>query len=261
MKSYKVIKSVDYTVYPIYKEIVKINDSIKDTIAGYVQIIVSAIACVAFEKTIISTSILECIRKAFPQSVFVSVTKQENASLVISVLLALLVLIILKAFRFLRIRWSNNKNTKAKRDIIVRDFYHIAIPQLVEIKGMIEKSDLMKSQQIEGKKRLLLLLQAFYEIMELNTLLQNMKVIERKNGEKRESSTILLSRIGERTYITFCQEMLYCLVDLYNKLKEETNTEIELDHIKTIINEGGIFSEIDEVEDDLNEYMEKLGLS
>lgn len=78
-------------------------------------------------------------------------------------IIALLFYAIVCAVHWVAVRYSSNKNTVEKQNNIVDEFYAIAIPQLIEVKSILEQVD--EDNSNDDRKKLLLLLQAKHEIV------------------------------------------------------------------------------------------------
>ena len=139
MKLFKLIKSIDYVSYPAYKELVKISDAVCNSVATFRDMLVSTIVGILFDKTPLSECILTCLSNKFPGGTIENIAKYENSPLILSIIIAVAFFGLFKLVYFIKTRWGSNKNTKKKRDILVHEFYNVAIPQLIEVKSIIEQ--------------------------------------------------------------------------------------------------------------------------
>ena len=259
MKLFKLIKSIDYVTYPSYRELVKIRNAVSNSLASFRNILISSMIGVLFEVAPISDYIVTKFMNNHPVGCCKARSDYENTSLLISIVVALIAYLIISLVRSVCIRFRSNKDTKSKRDTLVYEFYKIAIPQLIEVKSILEQMD-EKPSRYERKKKLLLL-QAKHEICDLYRLVSEMRVIERKKmGLLTQESKVLHDRIGKSTYSIFLEEMLETMYDIYSKLSGYNVSKIqdEIEEIKANINEMGIFNEIDDNNERLREIRKNI---
>ena len=183
----------------------------------------------------------------------------ENTPIFISIIAARIIYGVINLAKAIRIRWGSNKNTKTKRDILVYEFYNVAIPQLVEVKSILEQID--ENQSIDERKKVLLLLQAKHEICNLYEMLSEMRIIEReKSGCPTIHSNILSDRISPSAYNTFLEEMLANFSSIYRDLSvycdKSLVREEELDDIRACINKTGVFDQVDSIHNALEDCKE-----
>lgn len=258
MKFYKLIKSIDYVNYPSYKELVKISDSVSNSVIAFRDMLISIAVGVLFEVAPLSTCILSCLAEKFPNKVMKAITEYKNSSAILSIIIATIVFLIFRFVRFVILRWGSNKNTKQKRDLLVHEFYRVSIPQLIEIKSIIEQ--MREEPSGEDRKKTLLLLQAKHEMCDLYGNLFEMKIIEKdKTGMQTDDSHILSSRIGKSAYIAFLEEMLELLEIIYEELSKSGNSNVkkDMDDIRSLINISGGFK-INEIECQLKKIKSKI---
>lgn len=259
MKLFKLIKSIDYVSYPSYKELVKISDAVSNSITTFRDMLISTVAGVLFEKTPLSECILTCLANKFPGGTIENIAKYENSAILLSIIIAVTIFGLLKLAHFIKARWGSNKNTKKKRDILVHEFYNVSIPQLIEVKSIIEQ---MKDDESEEEQKIaLLLLQAKYEICDLYRSIFNMNIIENeKNGLQTDDSYTLSSRIGKCAYINFLKEMLDIMCVIFTELSENYSdmAKDDIEDIRSIINSSGVFSKVNELESKLQEIRKKI---
>ena len=62
MKLFKLIKSIDYVTYPAYKELVRISNTVSDSVRAFRNVLISAIAGVLFNLTPLSNLMLAKIK-------------------------------------------------------------------------------------------------------------------------------------------------------------------------------------------------------
>lgn len=254
MKLFKLIKSIDYVAYPSYKELVKISDAVTNSIATFRDMLISAIIGILFDVTPLSGCIVLFIKENNSSSIVQEIVSYEGVTIFVSIFIALIIYGVINLVQFIYARWGSNKNTKKKRDIIVYEFYNVAIPQLIEVKSILEQVEEDKSD--EERKKLLLILQAKYEICNLYGLLSEMCVIERdRTGAQTDNSNNIYDRISKSAYNTFLMEMLEIMFQIYTKLKESQDTSIadDIADIRTNINKTGVFDKVGELEERLNE--------
>lgn len=120
MKFFKLIKSIDYVSYPTYKELMKISDAVSNSVAAFRNVLISAILGILFDKTPLSEYILTCIAKKFPGSTIENIANYESSPAILSIIIAVVFWGIFKFSNFIKERWGSNKNTKKKRDILVK---------------------------------------------------------------------------------------------------------------------------------------------
>lgn len=263
MKLFKLIKSIDYVTYPAYKELVRISNTVSDSVRAFRDILISAIAGVLFNLTPLSNLILSKIKGQSPSGIIEKIINYENTPIFISIIAAIIIYGGINLVKAIQIRWGSNKNTKPKRDILVYEFYNVAIPQLVEVKSILEQID--ENQSIDERKKVLLLLQAKHEICNLYEMLSEMRIIEReKSGCPTIHSNILSDRISPSAYNTFLREMLANFSSIYKDLSVHCNgtlvREEELDDIRACINKTGVFDQVDSIRDAL-EDCKKLSMA
>lgn len=254
MKLFKLIKSIDYVNYPSYKVLVKISDTLSNSINNLYEIVFSVIVGVIFDKAPISACIAIFITNKYPNGTLETIVLNDNFSLVFSIVASTIVFGIIKLMHFIKVRWGSNKNTKEKRDSLVREFYNVAIPQLIEVKSIVEHVEEYKS--CEMRKEKLLLLQAKYEVFELYRHLKSMNIIENdKSGVQTSDSNILSNRISKCAYICFLEEMLDVMFDIYIKLSVDNDYSAQEDakEIRELINSSGVFTKEDSVKLKLEE--------
>lgn len=254
MKLFKLIKSIDYVTYPAYKELVRISNTVSDSVRAFRDILISAIAGVLFNLTPLSNLILSKIKGQSPSGIIEKIINYENTPIFISIIAAIIIYGGINLVKAIQIRWGSNKNTKPKRDILVYEFYNVAIPQLVEVKSILEQID--ENQSIDERKKVLLLLQAKHEICNLYEMLSEMRIIEReKSGCPTIHSNILSDRISPSAYNTFLREMLANFSSIYKNLSVHCNGTLvrkeELDDIRACINKTGVFDQVDGIHDAL----------
>lgn len=262
MKLFKLIKSIHYVSYPSYKELVKISDALSNSIASFRDMLISAVVGVLFEKTPLSEKILMCLADGFPDSTIEDIAKYENSPITLSVIIAATIFGLLKLANFIKTRWGSNKNTKQKRDKLVYEFYNVAIPQLIEAKSILEQ--IRDDESGEERKKILLLLQAEHEICDLHRRLFNMKIIEKdKDGKQTGDSDTLSSRISKCAYINFLEEMLDVMYEIYKELSENcgNTAEDDIGSICATIKSSGVFSQVNEIEEKLQEIKDKIETS
>ena len=141
MKLFKLIKSIDYVTYPAYKELVRISNTVSDSVRAFRDILISAIAGVLFNLTPLSNLILSKIKGQSPSGIIEKIINYENTPIFISIIAAIIIYGGINLVKAIQIRCGSNKNTKPKRDILVYEFYNVAIPQLVEVKSILEQID------------------------------------------------------------------------------------------------------------------------
>lgn len=259
MKFFKLIKSIDYVTYPTYKELVKISDAVSNSITSFRDLLISTIVGVLFEITPISTCITTLIQSKYPNTIIGNVAAYKNAPLIISIMIAIILLGIIKLGKFIYTRWGSNKNTKKKRDIIVYEFYNIAIPQLIEVKSIVEQIN--EDESGERRKKLLLLLQAKYEVQDLYQLISEMNIIEHDHaGSQTENSSTLHDRISRCAYCTFLNEMLEIMETIYNELNKQYKNESksDIEDIRATINSTGVFDEIEDTKSQWEKITAKI---
>ncbi len=259
MKLFKLIKSIDYVSYPAYKELVKISDAVCNSVATFRDMLVSTIVGILFDKTPLSECILTCLSNKFPGGTIENIAKYENSPLILSIIIAVAFFGLFKLVYFIKTRWGSNKNTKKKRDILVHEFYNVAIPQLIEVKSIIEQ--IKDDTSGEKRKKALLLLQAKYEICDLHESLFNMNIIEKdKTGLQTENSYTLSSRISKCAYIDFLEEMLDIMYVIYTELSATCNdmAKDDIADIRSTINASVVFSKAKEIECKLQEIKNNI---
>jgi len=259
MKLFKLIKSIDYVSYPSYKELVKISNAVSNSIDTFRDLLLSTIIGVLFDKTPLSECLLQCLAEKFPNSIAEQIAAYDNSSLILSIIIAVLAFCAIKLFYFIKARININKNTKKKRDVLVHEFYNIAIPQLIEVKSIIEQTT--EDTSGDHRKKLLLLLQAKYEVCDLNRSLFEMNIIERdKTGLQTKDSHILSDRISKCAYINFLEEMLDIIEIIYKELSAISDDYLENDinDIRATINASGVFDKLKELKPKLTEIKAKI---
>ncbi len=252
MKLFKLIKSIDYVSYPAYKELVKISDAVSNSIANFRDMIVSTFVGVLFDKTPLSCYIITYVKNNVSNSVVKDIVQCQNADLILSIFIGITIFLLIKTVCFIISRFGSNKNTKKKRDILVHEFYNVAIPQLIEVKSIMEQ--IQEDNSCDNRKKTLLLLQAKHEICDLYRNILNMNIIEKnKTGVKTDDSFLLSCRISNCAYINFLDEMLDIMYMIYTELHtgccEAAKEDIE--DIRSTINSSGIFNKVDEIQEKL----------
>ena len=259
MKLFKLIKSINYVSYPAYKELIKISDAVSNSTANFRDIIISIIAGVLFDNTPLSNYILTYAANNASNCVIKNIVEYENSSLILSILIAIIIFVLIKAIYFIMSRFGSNKNTKKKRDILVHEFYNVAIPQLIEVKSILEQ---IKERNVcKNRKKTLLLLQAKYEICDLYRNLLNIKFIEKsKKGRQTNDSDILSSRISKCAYKNFLEEMLDIMHQIYKELSNDCSDSAkdDIDDIRSIINSSGVFDKVTEIKNKLQEIRKEI---
>lgn len=247
MKFFKLVKSIDYVTYPTYKELVKIGDTVSNTIASFKNVLISAIVGVFFNHTPLSAKVLELIREKNPQGIIQQIVSWNGITIYLSVIVAATIYGVICLKHFLHTRWASNKNTKAKRDVIEYEFYNVAIPQLVEIKSILEQID--EDTSNEERKKILLLLQAKHEVRDLYRQVSTMRIIEKKAGVQTEESIILHHRISKGAYKIFLEEMLTIMSVIFQRLSliDDADIKEEIKDIRADINKEDVFGQIDEL--------------
>ena len=246
MKLFKLIKSIDYVTYPAYKELVKISDAVGNSVTAFRDMLISTIAGVIFDITPISGIIVSYIKEQFPNpdTLINQIASYENAPQLVSILGAVIIFGFINLIHFIVSRWGSNKNSKKKRDIIVYEFYNVAIPQLIEVKSILEQ--MKDDDSEEERKKLLLLLQAKHEICDLYQLVSQMRVLEKdKTGLQTLHSSDLSNPLSMYAYHTFLSEMLEILFEIFVELSEhhKDNAKSDIDDIKASINKADVFGQ------------------
>ena len=122
MKLFKLIKSIDYVTYPAYKELVRISNTVSDSVRAFRDILISAIAGVLFNLTPLSNLILSKIKGQSPSGIIEKIINYENTPIFISIIAAIIIYGGINLVKAIQIRWGSNKNTKPKRDIYYTNF-------------------------------------------------------------------------------------------------------------------------------------------
>lgn len=247
MKFFKLVKSIDYVTYPTYKELVKISDTVRNSIASFKNVLISAIVGAFFNYTPLSGNIIDFIKEKKPQGIIHQIVNCPSTPLYFSVIVAAVIYGIMSLIHFLHTRWGSNKNTESKRSAIEYEFYNVAIPQLVEIKSILEKIE--EDASSEKRKELLLLSQALHEVHDLYKRVSTMRIIEKKNGMQTAESTDLHHRIGKGTYRVFLGEMLTIMSVIFQRLSliDDVDIKEEIEDIRADINKEDVFGQIDEL--------------
>ena len=261
MKLFKLIKSMDYVTYPIYKELVQISDAIGNSITAFRDMLISTIIGVIFEVTPISNLVVDYLKEKYPdpESFINKFVSYADITVFISILFALIVFFLINLVQFFISRWGSNKNTKRKRDVIVYEFYNVAIPQLIEVKSILEQMN--DDDSGEDRKKLLLLLQAKHGVCDLYSLLFGMHIVERdKSGVQTTNSRILNSRISMFAYTTFLEELLEILFSIYSELTNNytDSAKEDIDDICATINSSGVFNQVPQLDTRLREIQRQI---
>ena len=259
MKLFKLIKSIDYVSYPAYKELVKISDAVSNSISNFRDMIISTVAGVLFDNTVLSNCILTYLANNVSNSTIKKFAEHENSSIILSIAIAIMIFVLIKITCFIKKRWGSNKNTKKKRDILLYEFYNVAIPQLIEVKSIIEQ--IQEDESGEKRKKLLLALQAKHEICDLYRSIFDMKIIEKnKTGIQTDASHTLSCRISKCAYINFLEEMLDIMYMIYTELSTECHDSVkdDIDDIRSTINSSGVFNEVEEIKNKLQDVKSKI---
>lgn len=151
MKLFKLIKSIDYVAYPSYKELVKISDAVTNSIETFRDMLISAIIGVLFDVTPLSGCIVSLIKENNSTDIVQKIISYEDITIFISIFITLIVYGAINLVHFIYARWGSNKNTKKKRDIIVYEFYNVAIPQLIEVKSILEQVKEIEAKSESGQ--------------------------------------------------------------------------------------------------------------
>lgn len=262
MKLFKLIKSIDYVAYPSYKELVKISDAVTNSITAFRDLLISTIIGVLFDATPLSRCIVSYVQENSSSGIAHKIFSYDGITIYVSILVALFIYGIINLVHFISARWGSNKNTKKKRDVIVYEFYNVAIPQLIEVKSILEQVE--ETELSEKQKKVLLLLQAKYEICNLYGLLSEMRVIERdRTGKQTDNSNDIYDRISKAAYNTFLMEMLDIMDRIYMKLKESNDArevDDDIEDIRCTINKTGVFDKVEGLNKRLEEIKSKVNL-
>lgn len=253
MKLFKLVKSIDYVTYPVYKELLKISKTVNDSLSNFKTILVSAAIGVLFDASPLSQYIVNLLKEQPLPKFLLKTISGKNAPLFLSIIIALLFYAIVCAVHWVAVRYSSNKNTVEKQNDIVDEFYAIAIPQLIEVKSILEQVD--EDNSNDDRKKLLLLLQAKHEIQKLNKMLHQMCIIEHgKLGNQTDDSQELAGRIGKCAYITFLEEMLVIIYKIYEGLKGTSSPMVNEDmgELRAIVLSVGVFDKVSEIKETLN---------
>lgn len=212
MKFYKLIKSIDYVTSPVYEELCAIRKEITNTLNDTKSLVISIIAGLLSNSTELFNSVQNKLLLSVEKPNLVKFIESDFFRVLCPITVIVFVYFFIKALTFfythVKLSCEDNKDSKAKRDILVDKFYHQIIPQLIEIKSLTEKASTLNTQEDE-RKILLLYLQAKHELKNLMCDLENMKVLERQTtGLIKKDSAILLDRIGDMTYNLVLAEML-----------------------------------------------------
>lgn len=259
MKLFKLIKTIDYVTYPSYRELVKISTVVGNSFSTFKDILAAAIVGMLFETTPLSDHMMGQIRAKNPTGVFADIIHYEDAPVLLSIIISLLVYGVIRLGHLVYKRWGSNKNTKTKRDRIVYEFHSVAISQLIGVKSILEQ--VQENASMDERKKLLLLMQAKYEMSDLHSLLTNLKIIERdKMGVQTDDSSCLTDRISRCTYVAFIEEMLDILLEIYNELCSGYRHRAEEDilDIRTIINSSCVFDKVSELSSYLEDVRSKV---
>lgn len=236
MRLFKLIQSIDYVTYPAYRELARISDTIGNHFSNIRDAIIACIIGTLFEKAPISSTFIGILESKSFFPFLAAKLGSENLPLFTSIILAILVFLILKLIEFICARWGSNKSTKKKRDAIIHEFYSVAIPRMIKVKGLIEKMD--EEESCKGQKKRLLLAQARYEVRELYGLILRLKIVEHsRNGKQTSASFIVQSRISKFAYTSFMLELLDIIQTIYNKISiYEKEAQEDIADIQAIIN-------------------------
>lgn len=63
MKLFKLVKSIDYVTYPVYKELLKISKTVNDSLSNFKTILVSAAIGVLFDASPLSQYIVNLLKE------------------------------------------------------------------------------------------------------------------------------------------------------------------------------------------------------
>lgn len=252
MKQFKIIKSVDYALYPTYREVLTISKALEKTISSSKNILISGIFGIVLEKALISSLLIEFAKNQFDSNAIQDILNYDGLPVLLSIFLSIIVYFFLSLgntlVEFISSFFENNKNTRYKRDIIVEEFYKCLIPQLIEIKGIFEKTLICKGKD-ELTKECLLLLQAQHELLDLYVRTSEMRIVEHgKGGKQTNHSQILCGRISNCAYITFLTEMLEISDKILMRLKEKYQSVArdEIQAIETTINSSTVYDVVDD---------------
>lgn len=238
MKFNKLVKTIDYVTYPSLQELRKINRSLGDSISKLTDIICSAIAAVALDKTellqLAVTKWCENSRICFIRDIAnnTSSISKETIGTIIAIIIGILICVVIRIIRWFNVRRrSKNKRNVSQREGIACDFYKSIIPQLVTIKSLLEQHN--ETNNKDQDTRLLLLLQVKYEICDMISALDRIKVLDKKkDGTLCDNSKDVLELIGSDAYYAVLEELIRCVSE--TRIRLDAYAEKADDLVKSI---------------------------
>lgn len=232
MKTFKIIKSMNYVSYPIYQELVKIGGSV----SSFKNVLIAAFVGMLVDKTPLSSFILEAILCMTKKENLIDCEPKimENSKIAISIIIALLIFALSQLFHYLSERLGSNKNTRKKQEKIAYEFYNVVIPILIEVKGLVEQAQESEKDGKNNNNIKLYLLQALFNMHELDKIVTNMDIkVKKITGKDDKDSRAVLEQINENAYRTFCYETS-CVI---NTLSNEIHKNFVCCSEKSVINE------------------------
>ena len=225
MKFNKLVKTIDYVTYPSLQELRKINRSLGDSISKLTDIVFSAIVAAAIDKTellqLVFTRCSENSRFLILRDIAnnSSPISKETIGTIIAVILGILICVLIRITRWFYVRCRyKNKRKVTQREGIACDFYKSVIPQLITIKSLLEQHD--ETNIHDRDTCLLLLLQVKYEICDMISNLDRIKVLEeRKDGSLLDNSKDVFKLIGSDAYFAVLEELIRCAAETNKRLK------------------------------------------
>lgn len=257
MKLFRLIKSIDYVSYPIYKELVKISNTINNSIGNLRDIIISTIIGILLDSSSLSQNVACKLITLFPCGTFVKVYSWlgvNGMGRILSFSLVVFVFLLLRLCAFVKDLFKSNKDTKEKRDILAFEFYNVVLPQLKEIESMIEEIN----ETNKDANNDLLILRAKHEACDLYKTVFNMKVFEYDSKKQQtKASEIMIQRIGKDAYELFIKELLETMVVIYTLLKGSDYDDAS-DEIKATFNQTGVFDVVEGLNTRLAEVRKRI---
>lgn len=218
MKFHKLVRSIDYATYPVLVELRKINKTLGNSLSSFRDILISAVVGVLLDVSPVSRFIIEKVFRDSGCHYLIEFSNYTDAKTIITIFLAGAVYCVLWMWHFVKVRLRSNKNTIAERKEITFEFYKVIIPNLISLKSMIEQADAAEDDE---DKRVLLLLQAKYEVESLIHLLSHINVIEVDSGTNllTKNSRDVLDQIGSDAYFTVLIDIVDRVGDVFSKLE------------------------------------------
>lgn len=277
MRFYKASKSLDYIIHPIYEEVSEIKQSINECLGNFKDCLLSALVSLLMERMYPVIPYIVDARQAVKNNTASAVQcfwANELTELCIVLTLVIVIFFGIPALcgAIRPIINGNGKRTEDQRNAFAEQFYNNWIPQLIEVKSIIEK--IAEIQDVQSNERSIFLCEAVFRLEKLTENVAEKQPIAYSYGKdssttirRIDSETIIKLIGGNIAYKSFLHGIMLALQCMNDYLDESMpSLQIALGEIidKETVFDEGFLVEVDMWKDYVkirNRIREKLIIS